>query len=82
MTFTYPAVFTPQKEGSGYHVVFPDLEDAIDNAADAAYNWICAEMEEEECELPSQTHEDDLDLEEGQIVRKILVRIKLLPDND
>ena len=82
MTFTYPAVFTPQKEGSGYHVVFPDLEgceaegpdleDAIDNAADAAYNWICAEME----------HEDDLDLEEGQIVRKILVRIKLLPDND
>ena len=92
MTFTYPAVFTPQKEGSGYHVVFPDLEgceaegpdleDAIDNAADAAYNWICAEMEEEECELPSQTPEDDLDLEEGQIVRKILVRIKLLPDND
>ena len=48
MTFTYPAVFTPKKEGSGYHVVFPDLEcceadgpdleDAIDNAAEAAYN--------------------------------------------
>ena len=45
-------------------------------------NWICAEMEEEECELPSQTHEGDLELEEGQFVRKILVRIKLLPDND
>ena len=46
MTFTYPAVFTPKKEGAGYYVAFPDLEgceaqgpdleDAIDNAADAA----------------------------------------------
>ena len=26
MTFIYPAVFTPHKEDSGYHVVFPDLE--------------------------------------------------------
>ena len=49
MTFTYPAVFTPKKEGAGYYVAFPDLEgceaqgpdleDAIDNAADAAYKW-------------------------------------------
>ena len=92
MTFTYPAVFTPKKEGAGYYVAFPDLEgceadgpdleDAIDNAADAAYNWICAEMEEEECELPPQTHEDDIELKEGEFVRRILVRIKLLPDND
>lgn len=48
----------------------PDLEDAIDNAADAAYNWICAEMEEEECELPPQTHEDDIELKEGGIREK------------
>lgn len=92
MTFTYPAVFTPKKEGAGYYVAFPDLEgceaqgpdleDAIDNAADAAYNWICAEMEEEECELPPQTHEDDIELKEWEFVRRILVRIKLLPDND
>ena len=26
MTFTYPAVFTPHKDGKGYHAVFPDLE--------------------------------------------------------
>ena len=40
------------------------------------------EMEEEECELPPQTHEDDIELKEGEFVRRILVRIKLLPDND
>lgn len=48
MTFTYPAVFTPHKDGKGYHAVFPDLEcceadgpdleDAIEDARDAAYN--------------------------------------------
>ena len=42
MTFTYPAVFTPHKNGKGYHAFFPDLEcceadgpdleDAIDKA--------------------------------------------------
>ena len=49
MTFTYPAVFTPHKNGKGYHAFFPDLEcceadgpdleDAIENARDAACNW-------------------------------------------
>ena len=38
-------------------------------------------MEEEECELPPQTHEDDIELKEFQWIA-ILVRIKLLPDND
>ena len=48
MTFVYPAVFTPKEDGTGYQVHFPDLEcceafgadmeDAIENAADAAYN--------------------------------------------
>lgn len=56
MTFTYPAVFTPHKNGKGYHAFFPDLEcceadgpdleDAIENARDAACNWITVEMEE------------------------------------
>ena len=41
MTFVYPAVFTPQADGSGYRASFPDLacceafgadmEDAIEN---------------------------------------------------
>ena len=92
MTFTYPAVFTPHKNGKGYHAFFPDLEcceadgpdleDAIENAREAAYNWIMVELEEEECDLPFASHEDDIHLEEGQFVRRILVTIKLLPDND
>ena len=50
MTFTYPAVFTPHKNDKGYHVTFPDLqcceadgpdlEDAVEHAREAAYNWL------------------------------------------
>ena len=92
MTFIYPAVFTPHNDDKGYHAAFPDLEcceadgpdleDAIENAREAAYNWIMVELEEEECDLPFASHEDDIHLEEGQFVRRILVTIKLLPDND
>ena len=92
MTFIYPAVFTPHKDDKGYHDAFPDLEccevdgpdleDAIENAREAAYNWIMVELEEEECDLPFASHEDDIHLEEGQFIRRILVTIKLLPDND
>ena len=92
MTFIYPAVFTPHKDDKGYHAAFPDLEccevdgpdleDAIENAGEAAYNWIMVELEEEECDLPFASHEDDIHLEEGQFIRRILVTIKLLPDND
>lgn len=92
MTFTYPAVFTPNKNGKGYHAFFPDLEcceadgpdleDAIENARDAACNWITVEMEEFDSDLPFSTHVEDIKLEEGQLVKMISVRIKLLPDND
>ena len=92
MTFIYPAVFTPHKEGSGYHVEFPDLaecvadgpdlEDAIDNAKEAAYNWICVELEEEDPELPEVSHEEDMKLEEGSFVKQLMIVVKLLPDND
>ncbi len=92
MTFVYPAVFTPKEDGSGYEANFPDLEcctafgadleDAIDNAAEAAYQWICSELEEEDCSLPSQTAAEHIPLKDGEMVRMIMVRIKLLPDND
>ena len=92
MTFTYPAVFTPHEDGEGYHAVFPDLEcceadgpdleDAIENARDAACNWITVEMDEFDSDLPFSTHMEDIALKEGQIVKMISVRIKLLPDND
>ena len=91
MTFVYPAVFTPKEDG-GYQASFPDLEcctafgrdleDAIDNAADAAYNWICSELEEDDCMLPSQTAAEPIPLKEGEMVRMIMVRIKLLPDSE
>lgn len=91
MTFTYPAVFTPHKEDKGYHVYFPDLEcceadgpdleDAIDEAKEAAYNWLWLEMEEGG-EFPGQTHVEDMELPEGSFVKQLMIIIKLLPDND
>ena len=72
MTFTYPAVFTEKEDGTGYHAFFPDLEmceadgadleDAIENARDAAQNWISVELEEFEGDLPFATHVDDIEL--------------------
>ena len=37
-----------------------DLEDAIENARDAAQNWISVELEEFEGDLPFATHVDDM----------------------
>ena len=92
MTFVYPAIFTPMEEGAGFHVRFPDLaccetqgpdlEDALDNASAALYNWIASELEEEDSFLPPQSDPDELSLGDGAFVRNIMVRIKLLPDND
>lgn len=92
MTFIYPAVFTPHKEDSGYHAYFPDLEgceadgpdleDAMDNAREAARSWICVELEEEFVELPEVSHTDDLALEEGAFVRMMMIVVRLMPDND
>ena len=74
MKFIYPAVFRKNESGR-YHGFFPDLacceaegdslEDAIDNANDAAYNWIYAELMEDEMDLPPVSDESDLTLQEG-----------------
>lgn len=92
MTFTYPAVFTPHKDDKGYHVEFPDLqcceadgpdlEDAVEHAREAAYNWLYLEVEEGTYEFPNQAHPEDIKLEEGAFLKYIMVTIKLLPDND
>ena len=77
MTFTYPAVFTPHRDDKGYHVEFPDLkcceadgpdlEDAVENAREAAYNWLYLEVEEGTYEFPNQTHPTDIKLEEAAV---------------
>ncbi len=92
MTFIYPAVFTPHKEDSGYHVYFPDLEcceadgpaldDAAEHARDAAYNWLWVEIEEGTYEFPEVSHDDEIPLDEGSFIRQIMWKFKLMPDND
>ena len=86
MRFIYPAVFR-KTEGGKYKAHFPDLEccyaegdtleEAVDNANEAASNWISAELMEEDWDLPSISDESDIALEEGDVVRNIAVTIRL-----
>ncbi|OUQ51483.1 type II toxin-antitoxin system HicB family antitoxin [Lachnoclostridium sp. An118] len=85
MNFIYPAVFRKGEDGK-YHASFPDLEcceavgdtldDAIDNANDAARSWLSVELEEEEPELPRVSDMEDIPAEEGDIIRNISVNIR------
>lgn len=85
MKFIYPAVFRLTEDGK-YSAFFPDLEcceatgdtldDAIDNANEAARNWISVELEEEEPVLPYVSDLSDIPTEEGDIVRNISVNIR------
>ena len=85
MKFIYPAVFRKTDTGT-YKGFFPDLEDcfgegetldeAIEEANAAAYNWISLELDEDDCQLPPVSDADDLELEEGDIVRNISVNIR------
>ena len=84
MKFIYPAVFRKTESGT-FKAFFPDLEccyaegdtldDAIDNANEAAYNWISVELDEEGA-LHSISDESDMVLQEGDIVRNISVNIR------
>ena len=85
MKFIYPAVFRPT-EDKKYNAFFPDLacceasgdtlDDAIENANAAAYDWIYTELMEFEGKLPPVSEESDLDLQEGDVVRNISVNIR------
>lgn len=87
MKFIYPAVFRKTEDG-GYKGFFPDLaccevkgdtlDEAVDNANEAAFNWITLELSEDETELPPVSDAADMDLEKGDIVRNILVNIRLM----
>ncbi|MGN1140169.1 MAG: type II toxin-antitoxin system HicB family antitoxin [Oliverpabstia sp.] len=84
MKFIYPAVFHKTERGTfkGY---FPDLDccygegdtldEAIEKANEAAYDWISLELSEEG-QLPSISDPVDLELNEGDIVRNISVNIR------
>lgn len=85
MKFIYPAIFRKTESGT-FKAFFPDLEycyaegdtldEAIDNANAAAYDWLSLELSEEDGLLPSISDESDLLLQEGDIVRNIAVNIR------
>ena len=85
MKFIYPAVFHKTEEGR-YKGYFPDLEccyaegdtldEAVENANEAATDWISLELSEEEVQLPYITDCSDIPLKEGEVVRQISVNIR------
>ena len=85
MKFIYPAVFHKAEDGT-YQGYFPDLEccyakgdtleEAVENANEAATDWISLELSEEEPELPYITDASDIPLKEGEVVRQISVNIR------
>ncbi len=85
MKFIYPAVFRKQPDGSVYgyfpdlaccEVTAGDLEDCIEKANDAAYNWIELELSEDEPDMPPVSDPADLELQEGDEVRNISVMMR------
>lgn len=85
MKFIYPAVFH-KTESNTFHAYFPDLacceadgetlDEAIEKANEALFDWITLEISEDEILLPSISDEEDLVLQEGDIVRNISVNIR------
>ena len=84
MKFIYPAIIRKTEEGK-YKALFPDLEscqaegdtleEAVDNANEAAYDWLYLEISEDG-ELPPVSDLGDMDLQEGDEVRNIAVNIR------
>ena len=85
MKFIYPAVFHQTKTGT-YEGYFPDLaccygkgdtlDEALDDAKEAAFDWITLELSEEEPVLPPVSDLSELQ-EDGAIVRNIAVNIRM-----
>lgn len=87
MKFFYPAIFKKENDGT-FSARFPDLacctakggdlEDVMDNAISAAYDWIDVELHEDEPDLPAASDPDDLQLSEGEFARNILVNYRMM----
>lgn len=82
MKFIYPAVFRKHEDGkvSAYfpdlaccEITAPDMEDAIELANEACYNWIELELSEDEPHMPPVSDAADLELAENEEVRNISV---------
>ena len=90
MKFIYPAIFRQDTDGL-YHGYFPDLDDclstgetlddAIENANEAACNWLSVELEEGS-HLPPVSDPSDLVLKEGEIIRNIAANMRLFEGYD
>lgn len=86
MTFSYPAILHKTPEG-GYTARFPDLaqceasgddlNECLQNAYDAMYDWLYTELMEFEGQLPPISHGEDLQLEDGDFVRNISAIMRL-----
>lgn len=85
MKFIYPAVFHKTEDGK-YKGYFPDLEccygegdtldDAIDDANEAAKNWLNLELTEDDPLIPYVSDEEDIELKAGEFIRNISVNIR------
>ena len=86
MKFIYPAVIRKTETGA-YRASFPDLEDChaegetidevLDNANAAAYDWITVELEDND-HLPPVTDIRDIELKDGEIARHISVTMRFM----
>jgi len=86
MRFCYPVILTKQEDDT-YAGSFPDLtgcvcrgetlQEALDDAQEAARTWVEVEMQEEVPDMPGATDLRDLTLAENQVARNILVIHKL-----
>lgn len=84
MKFIYPAIFTELEDGT-YVGRFPDLEgctakgrtldDAIEDANEAAIAWIDVDIEEN-TPLPPVSDINDLELKENEVARNICVNYR------
>lgn len=86
MKFYYPVIVRRLSDGS-YSAHFPDLkmceasgrtmEDVLEHATEAAWNWIDLELQEEDPDLPPATDPVDMNLENNEEVREILVNYRM-----
>jgi predicted RNase H-like HicB family nuclease len=87
MTFIYPAVFHKREDGK-YEGRFVDLamcygvgdtlDEAIRDCIEAEREWIQLELREEEWDIPEVTNIHDIELKEGEIVRNIAAKVRIL----